>query len=252
MPPHGARYPAYTYSAGQWPQQLYPYPQYPQAYAWGYPQYPQPQFAGGPAIGNPYPAQGFPLSPRQRKKERHRSLTPPPEIQLHHLLGGRYRPTAVWDVSQDLPAIRHLNAHGGVEKVPISLFNEPATNPPISKMRIVSDAFPWDVNIALPRNEVVLVEHVLGAIYGTLQNPLEKEDWDEETPNAKRNMHKARCIRLSKAAASYKVDMHIKQVDALGDKTLFMGLKPVGNPEDPQEWLLKLGAPQKQGRQGKR
>lgn len=64
-----ARYTSYpVYSGGQWPQQLYQYPQYAPAYGWTYPQYPQ--YGAVPAMGNPYPAPAYPVSPRQGKKER--------------------------------------------------------------------------------------------------------------------------------------------------------------------------------------
>ncbi|KAF8587747.1 hypothetical protein K439DRAFT_1630356 [Ramaria rubella] len=240
-----AQIPYGAWSAGAWPQQLYPaqYPPYP---AWYYPQY-----GGAPVVGN-YPPQ-FPVSPGRQKKERNRrhSLTPPPEIQLHHLLGGRYRPTTIWDVGQDPSTSQHMTKHGGVEKLPAPFLDEPATSPPVQKMRIVSDAFDWDINIAVPRGTVVTVRHIFGAIHGTLQNQLEKDEWDAEPPNSKRNMHRARCARLAKGPASYKVDMHIKRVDTLGERTYFMGLKPVGPVEDPEEWLLMLAPPPKP-KQGRR
>ncbi|KAF8521326.1 hypothetical protein JB92DRAFT_1818985 [Gautieria morchelliformis] len=237
MPTRYAYPQAYAgYSGGQsWPQQLHPYAP---AYTWAYPQYPQygnvPAMAGGSYTG-------YPSSPRHR--ERRRSITPE-EIQVNALLGGRYRPTADWDVTQDPSTGRH-----GRDKISERLLAEPATEPPVYQMRLVSDAFPWDINITPPgRKEVVTVGHVFGAIYGILQNPLEKEDWDNETSNVKRIWHRARCARLSRSGASFKLDSHIKQVDVLGDKTFFMGLKPVGPPEEPTEWLLKLGPPPRQGR----
>lgn len=169
-------------------------------------------------------------------------------MQLNELLGGHYRPTTVWDVAQDVPTARHLHGRGAVDQIPEALLLKPATEPPVNRMRILSDDFPWVINIALPRNEAVTVGQIFGAIYGTLQNPMDKEDWDDETPNAKRNLHRNRCARLARGPASFKVDPHIKRVDLLGDKTHFMGLKPVGPVDQPEEWLLKLGPPPKQGR----
>jgi Family of unknown function (DUF6699) len=201
----------------------------------------------------------YPPSPRDRERPRREYLSilgydyhgervsvgsiTPEEIQAHELLGGRYRPTAVWDVTQDLSTARV-----GREKFSEPLLSEPATEPPINHMRIICDAFSWDINLDLGRTEIVTVGHVLGAIYGTLQKHLEREDWDSETSNVKRIWHKARCARLSRSGASFKLDSHIKQVDVLGDKTVFMGLRPVGPVEEPTEWLLKLGPPLKQGR----
>lgn len=218
-------------------------------------------------MGNPYP--GYPVSPRQGgKKDRHReclcitsndpvlkvracalgSLSPSDEMELNELLGGRYRPTAVWDVSQDVSTALHVHGRNAFEKVSEALLSNPATDPPVSRMRIVSNDFPWDINMVLNRNEIVTVGHVLGAIYGTLQKPMEKEDWDDKTSNGKRSLHRTRCVRLARGAASFKVDSHIKQVDFLGDKTFFMGLKAVGSIDQPEEWLLKLGPPPRQGR----
>lgn len=261
MPARFTSYPA-VYSGGQWSQQLPAYPgyaQYPQAYAWGYPQYPQ---YGPPAMGAPYLP--YPTSPRPPRREGRRreyrrfsdhddpidnrssgSLTPPPEIQLHYLLGGLYRPTALWDVTQDLSAARHVPGRGALEKIPEAILAEPATEPPVHHMRIVSDSFEWVIVISLPRNEVVTVKHVFGAIHGTLEEPLERDEWDEVSTNVKRATHRARGLRLARSPASFKVDPHIIKGDLIGEKSYFMGLKPVGPVEEPKEWLLKLGLPPK-------
>ena len=164
------------------------------------------------------------------------------------LLGGRYRASTIWDVTTDVSAARHMSSGRNTDKIPEALLAAPATEPAVHRMRIVSDAFPWDIDVSLARHDVVTVKHILSAIHGMLQQPLEREVWDDETPNVKRALHKARCARLGKGAASFKLDSHLKRVDFLCEKTFFMGLRPVGPPDEPSEWLLLLGPLPKQGR----
>lgn len=78
--------------------------------------------------------------------------------------------------------------------------------------------------MALPWKEILTVSHVLVGIYDTMQAPMEKEDWDDETSNSKRGLHQNRCERLARDVASFEVDSHIKRVGILGDKTVFWGL----------------------------
>jgi len=115
-------------------------------------------------------------------------------------------------------------------------------------MKIVCDEFPWPITIQLPRNEDVTVAHVFNFIFGVLHEPVIKEEWEEETKNARKRIHKARCSRLARGSASFKLDTQVLRADYLTEKTFFMGLKPVGPPDAPDEWLLKLAAPPKEKR----
>jgi len=112
-------------------------------------------------------------------------------------------------------------------------------------MKIVCDLFPWGITIKLRRDEEVTVGMVMGAIFGALQEPLETEEWEEETNNNRRKMHRAMCARLARGPPDIQVEGRVKRIDSLGDKTEFLGLKPVGPGYAPEEWLLKLGTPRK-------
>jgi hypothetical protein len=174
--------------------------------------------------------------------------SPPADIALHPLLGGQYRATAFWDVTQDPSTVRQITAQGALDNISPALLTAPATEPRAHFMKIVCDDFPWDVTIKVPRDEDVTVELVFTCIFGALQEPLLREEWDEETKNCRRRMHKARCMRLARTSASFKLDGPVRRVDFLTEKTIFMGLKPVGPPDAPDEWLLKLGLPPRERR----
>ena len=226
----------------------------------GYGQYPQwyPPYAGG----NPY-GYGY-ASPRQKKRRKYHtrlcpqtrlmgilswntgSPSPADDVQVHQLLGGQHRGTAYWDVTQDPESsARQLTGRGVLEPIPDTMLAAPATDPPTPYMKIICDDFPFDITLDVGRGEAISVGMVLGAIFGTLQEPLTRDEWDEETKSGKKRIHKSRCIRLGKTPATFKMDGHVLKIDLLTDKTFFVSLKPVGPPDRPDHWLLKLGLPPK-------
>jgi len=187
---------------------------------------------------------GYP-SPRARGRL---TPSPPPDVELDELLGGRYRSTLFWDITHDPSQALHLTRHGTHEKISSSRLATQATEPGAHFMKIVCDEFPWPIIIELPRRETITVEHVLVHIYEALQESLTRDEWEDESKNRRKAMYRAMCSRLARGQPSYKVDGHVKRVDYLMDKTLFLGLKPVGPPDAPDEWLLKVGSPPKKDR----
>lgn len=185
-----------------------------------------------------------PLSapPLQRRPQRPQRQ----ELQLHRFLGGQRRPTAVWDVSQGTLKARRVTSRKSVEPVTQHLLDQPATDPPVTKMRIVCDAFKWDINIHIPprhRERFVSIRVVLDFIYGTLHEPLIPEDWRDICPTDRRKIYKTMLGRLAQSPPSMNADGCVLRIDCLLDRTVFLGLRP-GGPS-PDEWILSLGPPRR-------
>ncbi|KAF8515480.1 hypothetical protein BU17DRAFT_51592, partial [Hysterangium stoloniferum] len=128
--------------------------------------------------------------------------------------------------------------------IPNHILNQPATNPPVSTMQVVCDQWSITINPSGHGPGLVTVRHVLGAIWGTLQEPIPRAQWDQLRGNARRNAHVARCDRIANGQAKFAIGQEtgaIRKVDLLGDRTMFLGLKPVGSTHDPEEWTVKLG-----------
>jgi hypothetical protein len=111
-------------------------------------------------------------------------------------------------------------------------------------MRISSDEFQWRITIRVP--DVVTVRNVLEAIYGTLQESLEQKEWEELSSTERKNAHRARCMRIAKGPTTFALGRKagtLRRIDIIGDRNIFMGLKPVGPRDEPDEWIVKLGLP---------
>jgi len=106
-------------------------------------------------------------------------------------------------------------------------------------MRIVCDSFPWDIDIQVPpaTDGAVSVRAVLNAIHGTLRKPLDREEWQGLGDASQKKVYQAMCTRFSKAPPS--MEAHVLRIDYLVDRTMFLGLTPVGSAG---EWSLALGS----------
>jgi len=214
-------------------------------YSWTQPQYYSPGY--WQYVPTSYPMyQQHPLPEQQLvfrgQPGRQNPPSPRPELQLHRFLGGQRRPTAVWDVSQGILTARRITSHNSIEQVTPHFLSQPATEPPMSKMRIVSDSFRWDVIIDIPprsSQRFISLKIVLDAIHGTLQEPLDQEEWREKCAADRRRIYRAMCSRLAKSPPSIKAGGCVWRIDCLEDRTVFLGLRP-GGPS-PEQWILSLG-----------
>jgi len=122
------------------------------------------------------------------------------------------------------------------------ILSEPATEPPLNEMSLVFYDFPWNIDIALPAGSVITINHVLMGLYNCLQQFLMPDEWDSlEGTNAKKNVHRARCGRLSRGPARFTIapeTVALKRVDLLADKVVFMGMKA---DDTTEKWIVRLG-----------
>jgi Family of unknown function (DUF6699) len=240
--------------AAPWVQPVYGWP--PQYYSSGYWQY----------VPTPYPLYDtLALAPPGQQQGRcrtllwlaasndleislvtrgHRALRPQRvEIQLHRFLGGHPRPTTVWDVSQGILTAQRLTSLHSLEMVTPRFLAHPATEPPVSRMRIVFEPFKWEINIRIPPrapDKFISIGLVLESIHGTLHQSLDSEEWRGIGKPERSRIYQAMCARLAKSPPSIKADGHVWKIDYLLDRTRFLGLRPTG---DPETWILSL-APQ--------
>lgn len=165
-------------------------------------------------------------------------------VELHPVLTSSRNRMIHWSITED-PQLARTNPHSnGPETLHPSILSQPATSPELHKIIIVSDDFPWVITISVPTSDFVTVGQVLGAIHGSLQEPLTHDEWDELTRNAKTNAHRSRCVRLARMPARYGLPegaLAVRRIDSLAEKNIFLGIKRVGDPENPVEWNLKLG-----------
>jgi len=226
-PPRYPVQPGYVYSGGIMPAQL------------------PPQYAA-PAFYYPYPVVGYPPpvqpghpSPRVQR----RPISPSPEIELHPVLTGSRSRMMHWLVTEE-PALAMNNPAFNNGPLSPNILNQSATSPGCDNMVLISDDFPWTVTLQVPPDEFVSVKQILGAIYGSLQETLQHEEWDELSRNSKTNAHRSRCVRLARLAPRFHVSpdiVAIRRVDTLAEKIAFMGIKRVGDPSNPSAWNVRLG-----------
>ncbi|GJJ15162.1 hypothetical protein Clacol_009437 [Clathrus columnatus] len=240
---------------------LQPPPYFPYPYPYPYPIYPYPPtYPGAPPQAPPPPPPlvnrplHYPQRPRDTSKYREKEPCSP-GVRLNDIL--RASP------SQSLSALVWLITHrplyaqsrrsevhySPVESLGPSIRSQPATDPPISRMNIVSNEFMWEIPIEVRPPAFITVETVLFAIYVTMQDGLTSSEWDAiEEPNVKKNAHWARCARLAKGDGPLtfnEQDSIIKRIDLLGDKVAFRGLVPMSNSGSRSaEFLIQLGSTQ--------
>ncbi|KAF8515481.1 hypothetical protein BU17DRAFT_93472 [Hysterangium stoloniferum] len=217
--------------------------------------YYHPQLPGGypPVYWHPaYPPAGYvPVALGRSPRHRRQDLTPspPPELITHPILNRSAH--LRWSVTYDPfdgPRQYFPTANSNPTHIPNQILGQPATKPPVTIMRIVCEQ--WSITIDPSAHgpsrvsAIVTVKHVLGAIWGTLQEPIPRSLWDQMRSNERKNAHRARCDRIANSQAKFEIGEDtgaIKKVDLLGNKLVFLGLRPVGPMDDPDEWIVKLG-----------
>jgi Family of unknown function (DUF6699) len=170
---------------------------------------------------------------------------PDQEPQLHEALNGLRHHRAAWDISEDPVMARCITSRGVSEPIPAVVLSQPATQPAIRNMRIISDLFPWDIRIHIPgsvHDRVITVGLVLEAIHGVMQEDLAAEEWETKSTTLKKRIHMEMCARLSRVEPSLETKVRVLKTDCLLGSTEFMGLESVSQGEDAT-WQLSLGPP---------
>ncbi|EIN08134.1 hypothetical protein PUNSTDRAFT_102896 [Punctularia strigosozonata HHB-11173 SS5] len=177
---------------------------------------------------------------------------PPPPMQIHpYLNGASPRPDFVFDLSAS--TFRPMKIRHDGEAVPLAVadFDQPATHPPVYRMRITCDAIPqWPIDLEYSRSpRSVLLEipspsggsmvpitlrDVLLAVYQHLQTQITHLDWARLSYSEEVAISRAytrRCRAASNRAVmaeQAEASQGVKRIDYLLDRYMFKGLVRAG------------------------
>ncbi|KAG8977980.1 hypothetical protein FRB90_008626 [Tulasnella sp. 427] len=243
LAPGGNNYvPMNYYNSPQFvPMPLSPGPGgYPLPAAYPYPMgWPSPNFYPADLVPPPAPF----VDPRVTQI--HVLLSPPaPNVGHHILYDVRYKPDKVY-----------IESHGRPSQMPDDIADQPATNPVVTKMRLICHDLPWKISVS--NSKGITLQNVLNALYEELQQPLTEGEWwiaaDEER-NRCMDAYKENCAE----DADFKRDLKdgVKRVDWLAKKTMLMSITRTPYDEsfiksripDPkaqvETWVLVMGEAQ--------
>lgn len=177
----------------------------------------------------------------------------------HHAEG--YFSEHVWYCLQILYDVRYkpdkvyIESHGHPSQMSDDIAEQPATNPPVPKMRLICRDLPWKISVSNTKG--VTLHNVLTAVYEELQQPLTEGEWwiaaDEERDRCM-DAYKANCTE----EAGFKRDLKdgVKRVDWLAKKTMLVSITRTPYDEafikaripDPkaqgETWVLVMGEAQ--------
>ncbi|KIJ25462.1 hypothetical protein M422DRAFT_785551 [Sphaerobolus stellatus SS14] len=222
----------YPYSAGYYNAALPPTPHYASLQQ-------QPRYYYQPTVyARPSPA-------AKNKKLHHYNA--PRSLILNPFIDVDNRGTdqlLVWNVAQPWEQARRIS-NGHMVELSDRYLAQPATDPPVPNMRIVSNDFDYRLKVKSdPQYGIVTIGHVLQGIQRGLMLDLEEDEWLDKNEDERVLIHENRCSRLQREDANFEIEPQLRRIDALHDKTFFLGLKQVGAPE-AYEWQLKLAVPKK-------
>ncbi|RXW21469.1 hypothetical protein EST38_g4387 [Candolleomyces aberdarensis] len=158
--------------------------------------------------------------------------------RINPILAASMTPRVIYDVSL-LPS----TVVPRDPKVPDYVLSEPATEPPVPYMELVSSRIPWKIIIHPSNREVsiVTVGDVIAGIYRNLRLPVSPAEFslvqskDQQTRIS--DAYRRRCKRLPTAEAIAKdLKKGLKRVDFLEGSNIFSGLS--ATKEGGHVWQL--------------
>jgi hypothetical protein len=164
---------------------------------------------------------------------------------VHYALA--YRPgmhgALEWDVSHAPPTAR--SPERGLDAASLA---EPATNPPLAGMTLLSPALPWKIsvraNMAADGPGFVTVADVLSSVYAALRAPLTQAEYAAHTAERRAALDRAYYDRCERAPDAGRRDRErskgVKRVDTLlaSKETVFDGLGATKSSRSV--WVLNL------------
>lgn len=119
---------------------------------------------------------------------------------------------------------------------------QPATNPPVQKMRLICRDLPWKITVS--NSKGVTLQNILNSIYEEVQHPLTEGEWwiaaDDE---------RERCMEAYKANCTdeFKRELKdgVKRVDWLAKKTMLVSI--TRTPYDESFIKTRIPDPKAQG-----
>lgn len=165
---------------------------------------------------------------------------PPMPCSPHTLLSVTASPLLYYHLTMD-PSAAQLHP-----SLPRQALTEPATQPPLPFISIISPHLPWSINVTPSKlTPYVTVADVLDALYNFLRQNVTPEDFKSLNPRDQQratDAYKRRYKRIPDPRAyEQEKAKGVKRVDFLFEKVVFMGL--VGTKYGPEMWELHVAAP---------
>jgi hypothetical protein len=183
----------------------------------------------------------------------------PTQFRIHPLLNGEApRPDFFFDLSSPKFSPLRVLAPGHTSFVDIGDLREPATHPPITRLRIVCDAIPhWPIEIqqdtyqtmttlspiAFPSSlPPITLGDILVALHRGLHQQITHLDWAKLSVSEEIAVSRAytrRCKSVSNYA-QLEANQGVKRVDFLLDVFMFRGLMRVPSEDNWETWKLLI------------
>ncbi|KAF8149456.1 hypothetical protein B0H34DRAFT_733772 [Crassisporium funariophilum] len=207
-----------------------------------------PQFPHGVDPRHVYvPPQAYPHSPPGWWNTDTYNLRSPPASQYRSPKHPNLNPTLAEDTTHLRFDIRQKPSNTILTSTYYSNRHAVALAKPTTHMRLVSKAFPWQIDIKSPAN--ITCEDVWESLYMALQEPIADSEWGFIIKDKK---HKETVENAAKkrVESDPNADKRPKRIDYLGDNTLFRGLDKDDDfvklrllPHSPgcaETWMIKL------------
>jgi hypothetical protein len=173
-----------------------------------------------------------------------------------------HSPTNHYNVLDKLPTARLvINKRQPSAQDSQSLLAEPATNPPVSSLKLVSNHLPFLVTVTptmhtsspypahaslspsrsrLSPGQFVTVGDVVSSLYHTLRLPISKPEFEKLSTSKRAEVTaswQARYRRLDAGEREVEKQQGVKRVDLLSGQTRFLGLLP---PKQGDMWIIQF------------
>ncbi|KAI6027054.1 hypothetical protein EDC04DRAFT_2719197 [Pisolithus marmoratus] len=179
------------------------------------------------------------------------SLGSSPHFEIHPLLNGEVPYSGLYLnlASPVFAPMRYIGPNQLIMVSPEEL-NHPATNPPITRMRITHDAIPqWPIDLELRYDEYpasagppppITLGDVLYTIHSSLHRHISHSDWNRLSDSEQLPINRAytRRYRSVPSMADAEANRGIKRVDYLRENYIFKGLVRASDEDGFFHWKM--------------
>lgn len=162
----------------------------------------------------------------------------PARVHIHQYLELSSAPAINYDI-MDHPSFIHDRHHHHISS---RVFAEPASTPPLRKLRIISEHLPWTIGVAASNGSYVTFGDVMDSLYRALQKNITPAEFGSLSSHDGRRATQAYEQRYRRHRSNQAYDQEkrggMKRVDFLMGKTKFWGLATTSHGSDV--WRLSV------------
>lgn len=176
---------------------------------------------------------------------------PCPRFEIHPLLNGEVPNSGLYFnlASPTFALMRYIGPSQAVIISPEEL-NLPATNPPITRMRITHDAIPdWPIDLELRYDEYpitagppppITLGDILYMIHSSLHRQITHHDWNKLSDSEQTAVARAYTRRYKNvpSTAELEASQGVKRVDYLRERYIFKGLIKAPDEDGFFHWRM--------------